>query len=128
MFTVETCQVSFILSGICLMYYCPAGYCGCEWRHYLWSRNRDFIEDDVATTETDAGEVFCFCFEEQIVLKDLTDLPTAKAPLYGLIYVLNKKYSTELKYMSEAIQKVFMYLDTKISAGVQSFRNKLLKC
>ncbi|XP_062375725.1 uncharacterized protein LOC134063970 [Sardina pilchardus] len=86
-------------------------------------------EDDTATTDTDANvRCFALIIEEQIVLDDLPDLPTAMAILFGLIYALNMKYPKELKYMFETIQKVFLRLDTKLSARVQSFRNKMLRC
>lgn len=36
-----------------------------------------------------------------------------------MIYALNMKYPKELKYIFETIQKIFMRLDTKLSARVQ---------
>ncbi|XP_060753791.1 uncharacterized protein LOC132864385 [Neoarius graeffei] len=87
------------------------------------------VEDDIATSDTDANvRCFALIIEEQIVLDDLPDLPTAIALLFGLIYALNMKYPKELKYMFETIQKVFMHLDTKLPARAQSFRNKMLRC
>lgn len=87
------------------------------------------VEDGGATTDGDANvRCFALIIEEQIVLGDLPDLPNAMALLFGLIYALNMKYPKELKYMFETIQKVFMRLDAKLSARVQSFRKKMLKC
>ncbi|KAL2101223.1 hypothetical protein ACEWY4_002984 [Coilia grayii] len=87
------------------------------------------IEDDGATADTVNGNVRCFSviIEEHIVVDDLPDLPTALALLFGLIYALNLKYPDELKYTFETLQKVFMHLDTNLSARVLSFRNKMLR-
>lgn len=65
--------------------------------------------------------------EEEIVLQDLPDLPTAFAYLFGLIYALNLKYPKDLRYTFETVQKVFMELGTDLSARVRSLKNKLLQ-
>ncbi|XP_049900262.1 uncharacterized protein LOC126390144 isoform X2 [Epinephelus moara] len=65
--------------------------------------------------------------EEEIVLQDLPDLPTAFAYLFGLIYALNLKYPKDLRYTFETVQKVFMELGTDLSARVKSLKNKLLQ-
>lgn len=64
--------------------------------------------------------------EEEIVLEDLPDIPTAFAYLFGLIYALNIKYPKELRYTFETVQKVFMNLGTDLSVRVRSLKNKLL--
>lgn len=86
------------------------------------------IEDDVATIHSNPN-VRCLSvvLEEQVVLDNVQDLPTAVALLFGLIYALNISYPKELKYTFETIQKVFIGLDPQCSARVQSFKNKLLK-
>uniref|UniRef100_A0A1A8MFK2 Si:dkey-88l16.2 n=2 Tax=Nothobranchius TaxID=28779 RepID=A0A1A8MFK2_9TELE len=86
------------------------------------------IEDDVATVQSSPNiRLFAVVLEEQIVVDEVSDLPTAFALLFGLIYALNMDYPKELKYSFETIQKVFMCLDPKCSARVQSFKNKLLQ-
>ncbi|XP_054598294.1 uncharacterized protein [Nothobranchius furzeri] len=86
------------------------------------------IEDDVATVQSSPNiRFFAVVLEEQIVVDEVSDLPTAFALLFGLIYALNMDYPKELKYTFETIQKVFMCLDPKCSARVQSFKNKLLQ-
>lgn len=65
--------------------------------------------------------------EEEIVLQELPDLPTAFAYLFGLIYALNLKYPKDLRYTFETVQKVFMELGTDVSARVRSLNNKLLQ-
>ncbi|XP_056327522.1 uncharacterized protein LOC130240126 [Danio aesculapii] len=86
------------------------------------------IEDDVATVHSNPN-VRCLSvvMEEQIVLDNVQDLPTAVVLLFGLIYSLNMNYPKELKYTFETIQKVFIGLDPQCSARVQSFKNKMLK-
>ncbi|XP_070399916.1 sterile alpha motif domain-containing protein 3 [Nothobranchius furzeri] len=86
------------------------------------------IEDYVATVQSSPNiRFFAVVLEEQIVVDEVSDLPTAFALLFGLIYALNMDYPKELKYTFETIQKVFMCLDPKCSARVQSFKNKLLQ-
>ncbi|XP_027131016.1 uncharacterized protein LOC113744626 [Larimichthys crocea] len=65
--------------------------------------------------------------EEDIVLQDLPDLPTAFAYLFGLIYALDLQHAKELRYAFETIQKVFMELGTDLSARVRSLKNKLFQ-
>lgn len=83
------------------------------------------IEDDVSFTNV---LKLALILEEKIVLDDIPDLPTAVALLIGLIYALNIEYEKELKYTFETIQKVFLKLNTNLSARVQAFKNKLLRC
>lgn len=61
------------------------------------------------------------------MLDDIPDLQTAMALRFGLLYALNIKYPENLKYTFETFQKVFMRLDTNLSARVLSFRNKMLR-
>ncbi|KAJ0044101.1 hypothetical protein NL108_006824 [Boleophthalmus pectinirostris] len=84
------------------------------------------VEDDAATILPNTRG-HAIVLEEQIVVDDVSDLPTAFALLFGLIYNLNMDYPNQLKYTFEALQKVFMCLDTDCSARVQSFKNKILK-
>ena len=86
------------------------------------------IEDDLATADSSANVLgFSLILEEQIVLDDIRDLQTAMALLFGLFYALNMKYPENLKYTFETLQKVFMHLDTNLSARILSFRNKMLR-
>lgn len=62
------------------------------------------------------------------VLQDLGDVASAAALLFGVIYVLNLSYPSDLKYTFEFLQKVLMELDThRLSAKVQVLKNKLLE-
>ncbi|CAL9685063.1 unnamed protein product [Knipowitschia caucasica] len=85
------------------------------------------VEDDVGTVDSiPNARFFTVVLEEQIVIDEVSDLPTAVALLFGLVYALNMAYPKELKYTFETIQKLFMCLDIKCSARVQSFKNKML--
>lgn len=64
--------------------------------------------------------------EEDIVLIDLPDLPTAFAYLFSLLYPLNKEFPKEHKYTSEAIRHIFTALSTSCSQRVRSLKTKLL--
>ncbi|KAK0151160.1 Sterile alpha motif domain-containing protein 3 [Merluccius polli] len=64
--------------------------------------------------------------EEAIVLKDISDTPTALAYLFGLLYALNMEFPKELKYTFETIQHIFMEMSTNCSQRVRSFKTKLL--
>lgn len=86
------------------------------------------VEDDVgAVHSSPTTRSIALVIEEQIVLDDVSDLPTAFALLFGLIYALNLDYPKDLRYTFEVIQKVFMNLGTKCSAHVQALKNRLLK-
>ncbi|XP_037620066.1 uncharacterized protein LOC119484944 isoform X3 [Sebastes umbrosus] len=84
------------------------------------------LEDDDSSAPATVINV-AVVVEEDIVLQDLPDLPTAFAYLFGLIYALNLQYPKELRYTFETIQKVFMELGTDLSARVRSLKNKLLQ-
>ncbi|XP_074500243.1 uncharacterized protein LOC141772766 isoform X2 [Sebastes fasciatus] len=84
------------------------------------------LEDDDSSASATVINV-AVVVEEDIVLQDLPDLPTAFAYLFGLIYALNLQYPKELRYTFETIQKVFMGLGTDLSARVRSLKNKLLQ-
>lgn len=86
------------------------------------------VVDDVGTRRSSPTTIsIVLVIEEQIVLDDVCDLPTAFALLFGLIYSLNLDYPKELRYTFEVIQKVFMNLGTQCSARVQALKNNLLK-
>ncbi|KAJ8366205.1 hypothetical protein SKAU_G00150360 [Synaphobranchus kaupii] len=84
------------------------------------------LEDDDSSAPARIMNI-AVILEEDIVLQDLPDLPTAFAFLFGLIYSLNLQYPKELRYTFETIQKVFMELGTDLSARVRSLKNKLLQ-
>ncbi|XP_074500282.1 uncharacterized protein LOC141772779 [Sebastes fasciatus] len=84
------------------------------------------LEDDDSSASATVINV-AVVVEEDIVLQDLPDLPTAFAYLFGLIYALNLQYPKELRYTFETIKKVFMGLGTDLSARVRSLKNKLLQ-
>ncbi|XP_057675416.1 uncharacterized protein LOC130905771 [Corythoichthys intestinalis] len=84
------------------------------------------LEDDDTTVPQSVVSV-AVVVEEEIVLQDLPDLPTAFAYLFGLIYALNIQYPKDLKYTFETVQKVFMELGADLSARVRSLKNKLVQ-
>ena len=83
------------------------------------------IEDDQSTAPARVTNV-AVVLEEDIVLQDLPDLPTAFALLCGPIYALNIQFPKELRYTFETFQKVFLELGTDLSARVRSLKNKIL--
>ena len=65
--------------------------------------------------------------EEQVVLRNLGDVPNAFMNLMGLLYVLNMNYPKELKYTFEVIQRLFMGIGVdSCTARVHTLKNKLL--
>ncbi|XP_077071808.1 sterile alpha motif domain-containing protein 3-like [Siphateles boraxobius] len=65
---------------------------------------------------------------EEEVLLNVSHVPTAFGVLFGLLYTLYIDYPKQWKYLFEAVQKVFMGLDSeKCSARIQSLRTKLLQ-
>ena len=84
------------------------------------------VKDDDSTAPQSVVNV-AVVVEEEIVLQDLPDLPTAFAYLFGLIYALNLTYPKDLRHTFETVQKVFMELGTDLSARVRSLKNKLLQ-
>uniref|UniRef100_A0AAQ5X735 Uncharacterized protein n=1 Tax=Amphiprion ocellaris TaxID=80972 RepID=A0AAQ5X735_AMPOC len=62
------------------------------------------------------------------VLKDLDDIASAVAMLFGLIYALNLIYPANLRYTFEVIQKIFMELDgDKLSNKALALKNRLFQ-
>lgn len=60
------------------------------------------------------------------VLKDIGDVASATALLFGVIYDLNLSYPSDLRYTFEFFQKVLMGIDThRLSNKVQVLKNKL---
>ncbi|XP_038063111.1 uncharacterized protein LOC119733814 [Patiria miniata] len=60
------------------------------------------------------------------ILSNISDVATACALLFGVIYAMNLSYPKEHKYLFEVLQKIIMELDTiKYSPKVQGLRNKL---
>lgn len=84
------------------------------------------LEDDNSAAPQSVTSV-AVVVEEEIVLQDLPDLPTAFAYLFGLIYTLNFKYPKDLRYTFETVHRVIMDLGTDVSARVKSLKNKLLQ-
>ncbi|GAA6090013.1 uncharacterized protein LOC113546702 isoform X2 [Tachysurus ichikawai] len=84
------------------------------------------IEDDVAPSALPIFSKFAVVLEEAVVLKDISDLPSAVSYLFGLVFALDFEYPKELKYTFEMIEKVLLEMGTHCSARVQSFKTKLL--
>ncbi|KAI5086047.1 hypothetical protein C0J45_2200, partial [Silurus meridionalis] len=83
-------------------------------------------EDDVAPSTPPTVTNFAVVLEEEVVLKDISDLQSAVSYLFGLIFALDVQYPKELKYAFEVIEKVFMEMGTRCSARVQSLKTKFL--
>ncbi|KAM4547511.1 uncharacterized protein V3H82_021098 [Fundulus diaphanus] len=82
------------------------------------------LEDDDSAAPQSVVNV-AVVVEEEIVLQDLPDLPTAFGYLFGLIYALNLKYPKDLRYTFETVQKVFMELGTDLSARSKGVNEKV---
>ncbi|KAL4000610.1 F-box and leucine-rich repeat protein 13 [Sarotherodon galilaeus] len=82
----------------------------------------DYVGPNSQTTVVNTAIVL----EEDIILDDLPDLPTAFAYLFGLLYGLNMEFPKELKYTFEAVQHIFMELTSTCSQRIRSFKTKLL--
>ncbi|XP_077065785.1 uncharacterized protein LOC143718642 [Siphateles boraxobius] len=82
-----------------------------------------FVIKHIAENEPrDVGIVL----EGVIVLQDLENVAFATAMLFGLIYSLNLKYPTTLRYTFEILQKIIMELDGgELSIKAQNFKSKL---
>lgn len=60
------------------------------------------------------------------VLQDLDNVALAVAMLFGLMYVLNLNYPTDLRYTFEVFQKIWMELDgSKLSNKALALKNRL---
>ncbi|XP_072573287.1 uncharacterized protein [Paramormyrops kingsleyae] len=84
------------------------------------------LEDYVGPNSQSTVVNTAIVLEEDIILDDLSDLPTAFAYLFGLLYGLNMEFPKELKYTFEAVQHIFMELTSTCSQRVRSFKTKLL--
>lgn len=65
--------------------------------------------------------------EQEIVLQDFPELPTAFAYVFGLIHALNLKYPKDHRYTFETVKKVFLEMGTDLSAMVRSLKNNILQ-
>lgn len=80
-------------------------------------------EDDLFELPQHVGIVI----EGVKVLNDLPSVPHACAMLFGLMYVLNLRYPSELKNTFEALQKIFMEIEPKkMARKVFGLSGKLL--
>ncbi|KAI7809848.1 hypothetical protein IRJ41_019818 [Triplophysa rosa] len=113
--------------------------------HYLSEDASDFFKeaeatdiDDRMTAGMDVGILiipgeddgfhYSVVLEEQIVLRDVKDLPHAVALLVGLIFGLNITYPKKLRYTFEIIQKIFIDLGgDRCSMKVHGLKNRLLR-
>lgn len=80
------------------------------------------MDDDSAPA---SGAYIAVIIEEDIIIQDLPDLPTAFAYLFGLIYALNLKYPKELRYTFETIQRVSLGIGIDLSARVRFHKTKI---
>lgn len=80
-------------------------------------------DDDTGVSVRDQAVVL----EGDIVLHNITDLSTAVAYLFGLLYALNIDYPKQMRYTFEAIQAIFFELGgSRCSQRVRSLKTKLL--
>ena len=77
------------------------------------------LEDDGAPTLLSRVQNIAVVLEEDIVLTDLPDLPTAFALLFGLLYALKINFPKENRYTFEVIE-------TNCTKRVRSLKTKLL--
>lgn len=85
------------------------------------------VDDDVAMSSTPPTvKSIAIVLEEAVVLKDLPDVPSAVAYLFGLIFALNMEYPKEVKYTFEVIEKIFFELNIHCSSRVKAVKTKLL--
>ncbi|XP_039885622.1 uncharacterized protein LOC120732237 [Simochromis diagramma] len=84
------------------------------------------LEDYVGPNSQSTVVNTTIVLEEDIILDDLPDLPTAFAYLFGLLYGLNMEFPKELKYTFEAVKHIFMELTSTCSQRIRSFKTKLL--
>lgn len=84
------------------------------------------LEDDVGPASAPTVVNIAIVLEEDIVLADLSDLPSAFAYLFGLLYGLNMEFPKELRYTFEVVQHIFMELTPNCSRRVRSLKTKLL--
>lgn len=84
------------------------------------------LEDDVGPASVPTVVNIAVVLEEDIILADLPDLPTAFAYLFGLLYGLNMEFPKDLKYTFETVQHIFMELTPTCSKRVRSLKTKLL--
>lgn len=83
------------------------------------------VEHPGAKAEDDPEDVGII-LEGVQVLQELKDVANACALLFGLIYVLNLSYPSDLRYTFEFIQKIIMQLDEqRLSTKIQVSKNKL---
>lgn len=77
----------------------------------------NYYPSDIIIADTDPNvRCLALIIEEQIVLDNILDLPTAMALLFGFvvrIYALNIQSPKALRYTFENIQKLLMHRDTK---------------
>lgn len=85
----------------------------------------EMAQDDVSVSFVPTVTNITIVLEEAVVLKDVPDLPTAVAILFGLLFTLNMEYPKEVKYTFEVIEKIFFELNTQCSSRVQSIQTML---
>lgn len=86
------------------------------------------LETVINTDGMDLAVDVSVVVEEEVILNGLADVPTALGVLFGLLYALYLEYPKQWKYLFEAVQKVFLGLDSeKCSARIQSLRTRLLQ-
>ena len=64
--------------------------------------------------------------EGQEVMNGINNVPKAVVLLLGLIYAIDLSYPSDLKYFFEAVQRIFLNLDSgKMSSKVHALKSKL---
>jgi len=80
------------------------------------------LEDDGAPTLLSRVQNIAVVLEEDIVLTDLPDLPTAFALVFGLFYALNINFPKENRRTFEVIEAIFMKLSTNCTQRVRNLK------
>ncbi|CAB1440597.1 unnamed protein product [Pleuronectes platessa] len=80
------------------------------------------VKQDATSQPEDIGIIL----EGHQILRDLNNVASAAAMLFGLMYAMNLNYSPELKNTFEVLQKVVMELDgNTLSMKTQVLKNRL---
>ncbi|KAK3529761.1 hypothetical protein QTP86_003036 [Hemibagrus guttatus] len=87
----------------------------------------EVMEDDISPSEKPTCVNRGIIVEENLVMEDIPDFPTAFMVLFGLLYALNIEYPKGLKYTFGAVLNIFVGSGEKCTNKVQSLKNKLFK-
>lgn len=84
------------------------------------------LTDDGAPPSHQTVNNIVVVLQETVVLKDIPDLPTVFAYLFGLLYALSMEFQRHLRCTFETEKHIFMELTRSCSQRVRSLKTKLL--